>query len=184
MDARPNLHRRRDEWVEPLSPWVSEAADRPPCSRLRCRSRRGARPSRSQARRCRRSPRPCAFAGVRLIAVNVGEITAMLIGMLGTTALQVLSEHWPVMDGDEPVSPIRAMNEASSVVAANQIAHITRGRITVAELDGETRMALTMFGIFGFAGFAFDEALNLSRSLGIGLHNVAGGYEVDRGSIG
>jgi len=75
-------------------------------------------------------------------------------------ALQVLSEHWPVMDGDEPVSPGRAMNEASSVVAANQIKRITKGRITVSELDGETRMALTMFGVFGLAEFAWDEALN------------------------
>lgn len=99
-------------------------------------------------------------------------------------ALQVLSEHWPVMDGDEPVSPLRAMNEASSVVAANQVARVTKGRISVSELDGETRMALTMFGIFGFAEFAFDEALNLSRSLGIGLHGAAGGYEVNSRSIG
>jgi adenine-specific DNA methylase len=99
-------------------------------------------------------------------------------------ALQVLSEHWPVMEGDDPVSPIRAMNEASSVVAASQIARITKGQISVAELDGETRMALTIFGIFGFAKFAFDEALNLSRSLGIALHSVAGGYEVFGGNIG
>ena len=99
-------------------------------------------------------------------------------------ALQVLSEHWPVMDGDEPVSPLRAMNEASSVVAANQIARITNGRIAVAELDGETRMALTIVGIFGLAEFAWDGALNLSRSLGIGLHGAAGGYEVDSRGIG
>jgi adenine-specific DNA methylase len=84
-------------------------------------------------------------------------------------ALQVLSEHWPVMDGDAPVSPGRAMNEASSVVAANQITRITKGRITVSELDGETRMALTMFGVFGLAEFAWDEALNLSKSLRIGF---------------
>jgi putative DNA methylase len=87
-------------------------------------------------------------------------------------ALQVLSEHWPVMDGDEPVSPLRAMNEASNVVAANQITRITKGRIAVAELDGETRMALTMVGIFGLAEFAWDAALNLSRSLGIALHGA------------
>lgn len=99
-------------------------------------------------------------------------------------ALQVLSEHWPVMDGDERVSPIRAMNEASSVVASSQIARITKGRISVAELDSETRMALTMFGIFDFAEFAFDEALNLSRSLGIRLHSAAGGYEVTADSMG
>jgi len=99
-------------------------------------------------------------------------------------ALQVLSEHWPVIDRDEPVSPLRAMNEASSVVAANQIARITKGRIAVTELDGETRMALTMFGIFELSEFAWDEALNLSKSLGIGLHAAAGGYEVDSRGIG
>jgi adenine-specific DNA methylase len=99
-------------------------------------------------------------------------------------ALQVLSEHWPVMDGNETVSPFRAMNEASSVVAANQITRLTKGRITVAELDGETRMALTMFGVFGLKEFAWDEALNLSKSLGIGLHAAAGGYEVDNHRIG
>jgi putative DNA methylase len=99
-------------------------------------------------------------------------------------ALQVLSEHWPVMDGDAPVSPVRAMNEASSVVAANQIARITKGRIAVAELDGETRMALTMFGVFGLAEFAWDEALNLSKSLGVGLHAAMGGYEVNNRIVG
>jgi adenine-specific DNA methylase len=100
-------------------------------------------------------------------------------------ALQVLSRHWPVIDGDEPVSPLRAMNEASSVVAANQIARITNRRITVAELDGETQMALTMFEIFGLGEFAWDEALNLSRSLSIDLHNaVRGGYEVNNNKIG
>jgi putative DNA methylase len=45
-------------------------------------------------------------------------------------------------------------------------------------------MALTMFGIFGLADFAWDAALNLSRSLGIGLHGAAGGYEADSSSIG
>jgi hypothetical protein len=45
-------------------------------------------------------------------------------------------------------------------------------------------MALTMFGIFGLAEFAWDEALNLSRSLGTALHAAAGGYEVERRRIG
>ena len=42
-------------------------------------------------------------------------------------ALRVLSENWPVLDGDEEVTPIRAMNEASRVVAENQIREITQG---------------------------------------------------------
>src|SRR5207245_296644 len=36
-------------------------------------------------------------------------------------ALHVLSEQWPVMDGDQPVGPLRTMNEASRVVAEHQI---------------------------------------------------------------
>jgi hypothetical protein len=39
-------------------------------------------------------------------------------------------------------------------------------------------MALTMVGIVGLDEFAWDEALNMSRSLGIGLHGAAGGYDV------
>jgi adenine-specific DNA methylase len=66
-------------------------------------------------------------------------------------ALRILSQQWPVMDGDEPVSPIRAMNEASRVVAEHQITRITRGRLTVGDLDPETAMALTLYGIWGLA---------------------------------
>ena len=36
-------------------------------------------------------------------------------------ALRMLSEQWPVVDGDEAIGPIRAMNETSRVVAENQI---------------------------------------------------------------
>ena len=57
-------------------------------------------------------------------------------------ALRVLSQQWPATDGDEPVSPIRAMNEASRVVAEHQIARITHGRLAVEDLDPETAMAL------------------------------------------
>ena len=43
-------------------------------------------------------------------------------------ALRVLSEQWPVLDGDEPVSPLRAMNEAGAVVAQYQITRsVVRG---------------------------------------------------------
>jgi site-specific DNA recombinase len=34
----------------------------------------------------------CAFVGVKLFAVNVGEITAMHIGMLGTAAQLYISD--------------------------------------------------------------------------------------------
>lgn len=99
-------------------------------------------------------------------------------------ALHVLSEQWPVMDGDEEVGPIRAMNEASRVVAENQIKRITSGRLTVADLDPETAMALTAYGIWGLNSFPYDEALNLSRSLNIALSAKSGGYRIEGNMIG
>lgn len=99
-------------------------------------------------------------------------------------ALRVLSEHWPVLDGDEPVSPIRAMNEASAVVAQHQVARLTQGRLQVDDLNPEAAMALTLFGIFGLAEFPYDEALNLSRSLNISLEGRAAGYTVNGRMIG
>lgn len=94
-------------------------------------------------------------------------------------ALQVLSQNWPVLDGDELVSPIRAMNEASAVVAQYQITRMTQGRIHVEDLSSEAAMALTLFGIFGTQPFPYDEALSLSRSLNIGLETKTGGYRVE-----
>jgi adenine-specific DNA methylase len=96
-------------------------------------------------------------------------------------ALHVLSQNWPVMDGDDQVSPIRAMNEASRVVAENQIRRITDGRLRVDDLDPETAMALTLYGIYGLYDLAYDEALNLSRSLNIRLEGKAGGYRIEQG---
>jgi putative DNA methylase len=99
-------------------------------------------------------------------------------------ALRVLSQQWPVMDGDEAVGPVRAMNEASRVVAEHQIARITRGRLAVDDLDPETAMALTLYGIWGLNAFAYDEVLNLSRSLNIALSARPGGYRVEGRMIG
>ncbi|WP_067849133.1 DUF1156 domain-containing protein [Alicyclobacillus mali (ex Roth et al. 2021)] len=99
-------------------------------------------------------------------------------------ALQVLSQNWPVLDGDEMVSPIRAMNEASAVVAQYQIARMTNGRIRVEDLSSEAAMALTLFGIFGTQQFPYDEALSLSRSLNMSLETKTGGYRVEPRMIG
>ncbi|MGI6647630.1 MAG: DUF1156 domain-containing protein [Bacillota bacterium] len=100
-------------------------------------------------------------------------------------ALHVLSQHWPVLDGDELVSPIRAMNEASAVAAAQyQIARLTQGRLKVEELKSETAMALTLYGIFGLSSFPYDQALNLSRSLNISLESKSAGYAVNDRMIG
>jgi hypothetical protein len=99
-------------------------------------------------------------------------------------ALHVLSEHWPVLDGDEPVSPIRAMNEASAVVAQSQISRLTNGRLQVDDLNPEAAVALTLYGIFGLADFPYDEALNLSRSLNISLEVKGAGYNVEGWMIG
>ena len=99
-------------------------------------------------------------------------------------ALKVLSEQWPVLDGDEEVGPLRAMTEASRVVAENHIQRITHGRLKVDDLSPEGAMALTLLGIYGLAGISFDEALNLSRSLSIRLENKTGGYKAEGPFIG
>jgi len=100
-------------------------------------------------------------------------------------ALRVLSEQWPVFDGDEPVSPVLAMNEASRVVSENQIQRITDGRLKVDDLSPEAAMSLTIYGIYGLNPLPYDEALNLSRSLNIQLVEVkTGGYLTDNRFIG
>ncbi len=99
-------------------------------------------------------------------------------------ALRVLSEQWPVLDGDEVVGPVLAMNEASRVVAAHQIRRITGGRLQVEDLAPEAAMALTLFGIYGLGQFPYDEALNLSKSLNIALETKASNYQADSRFIG
>ncbi|NCC30239.1 MAG: DUF1156 domain-containing protein, partial [Gammaproteobacteria bacterium] len=54
----------------------------------------------------------------------------------------------------------------------------------VEDLDSETAMALTIFGIWELAEIAYDDILNLSRSLGIALDGKAGGYRVQDREIG
>lgn len=99
-------------------------------------------------------------------------------------ALRVLSENWPVLDGDTPVTPIRAMNEASVVVSQNQVQRITKGALAVTDLSSESAMSLTLFGIFGHNWFPYDEALGMSKALGIGLESKSAGYEVQDKAIG
>lgn len=99
-------------------------------------------------------------------------------------ALRVLSEKWPVMDGDEPVSPLRAMNEASRVVAQNHIRKLTQGRLKVEDLAPEAAMAVTLYGIAGLGEIRFDEVLNVSKSLGIAVEPRHGGYDADGRVIG
>jgi len=76
------------------------------------------------------------------------------------------------------------MNEASRVVAENQIRRLTEGRLSVDDLDPETALALTAFGIWSLNDFAFDEALNISRSLNISLTGKPAGYRVEGRMIG
>jgi hypothetical protein len=76
------------------------------------------------------------------------------------------------------------MNEASRVVAENQVRRITEGRLRVEELAPETAMALTLFGIYGLGEFPYDEALNLSRSLNISLESKGAGYSAEGRFIG
>ncbi len=115
-------------------------------------------------------------------ALRLNPVDEMVAGY--GRALKVLSEHWPVVDGDEPVSPVRAMNEASAVVAQHQIARLTQGRLTVADLNPEAAMALILFGIFRTGYFAYDQALNLSRSFNIELEAKPRGYAIEGRIIG
>lgn len=95
-------------------------------------------------------------------------------------ALRVLSEQWPVLgEDDQPVSPIRAMSEASRVVAQYQIARLTGGRLKVDDLNPEAAMALTLYGIYGLAELPYDDARNIANSLGIPLQSRSGGYNLD-----
>lgn len=99
-------------------------------------------------------------------------------------ALRVLSEKWPVLDGDEPVSPIRALNEASRVVAQHHIQKLTQGRLKVEDLTPEAAMAVTLYGICGLEAIRYDEVLNIARSLGIAIESRTAGYDATEKSIG
>jgi putative DNA methylase len=100
------------------------------------------------------------------------------------SALKVLSENWPVMDGDELVSPIKAMREASTIVAQYQMTRLTNGRLSVEDLAPEAGIALTLFGIYGNGWLPFDDALSLSRSLNIRLESRVAGYHDEDRMIG
>lgn len=100
------------------------------------------------------------------------------------SALKVLSENWPVMDGDELVSPMQAMREASTVVAQYQMTKLTEGRLSIDDVAPEAGIALTVFGIYGMGYFPYDDALSLSRSLNISLVNKAAGYAAEGRMIG
>jgi putative DNA methylase len=114
--------------------------------------------------------------------LNLNPVDEMVAGY--GRALRVLSEKWPVIDGDEPVGPVRAMTEASRVVAEHQIQRITKGALQVTDLSPEAAMALTLFGIYGLMEFPFGEALNLSHSLNIELASKTGGYTPNGRFIG
>ena len=99
-------------------------------------------------------------------------------------ALQALSENWPVLDGDEPVGPKRAMLEASRVVAEAQFGEVSGGKLSLSDLSPEAAMAMLLFGVFGLGKFDYDDALNLSKSLNIALEAKTGGYAANGRFIG
>ncbi len=99
-------------------------------------------------------------------------------------ALWVLSEHWPVLDGDDLVTPAQAMTEASAVVAQHQFSRLTSGRLKVEDLNPEAAAALIFYGIFNMGYFSYDQALNLSRALNIRLETKTAGYRVEGSIVG
>ncbi|TCT21964.1 DUF1156 domain-containing protein [Thiobaca trueperi] len=124
--------------------------------------------------------RAAVIHGLREFAPLKLSVVDEMVAAYGR-ALHVLSQHWPVMDGDEPVSPLRAMNEASRVVAESQIQRITEGRLKIDDLDPETAMALTLYGIYGLADIPYDEVLSLSKSMTVRLESKPGGYRIEPG---
>lgn len=124
------------------------------------------------------------------VQAGLGEFEALNLRPVDTMvasygrALRVLSEKWPVLDGDEPVSPIRALNEASRVVAQHHIQKLTEGRLKVEDLTPEAAMAVTLYGICGLQPIRYDEVLNIARSLGIAIDSRTAGYDATEKSIG
>lgn len=124
------------------------------------------------------------------VQAGLGEFEALNLRPVDTMvasygrALRVLSEKWPVLDGDEPVSPIRALNEASRVVAQHHIQKLTQGRLKVEDLTPEAAMAVTLYGICGLQPIRYDEVLNIARSLGISIESRPAGYDATEKSIG
>lgn len=124
------------------------------------------------------------------VQAGLGEFEALSLRPVDTMvasygrALRVLSEKWPVLDGDEPVSPIRALNEASRVVAQYHIQKLTGGRLKVEDLTPEAAMAVTLYGICGLQPIRYDEVLNIARSLGISIESRPAGYDATEKSIG
>ena len=98
-------------------------------------------------------------------------------------ALRVYSAHWPVLDGEEEIPPTRAMQEAARVVAEEEVRRLSGGRVTVDDLDDESRVALIALGINGLGEFAYDDALQLSRSLNFRLQQRNGNYRIAEGVV-
>jgi len=114
--------------------------------------------------------------------LNLNEVDEMVASY--GSALKVLSENWPVMDGEEMVTPVTAMREASTVVAQNQMTRLTKGRLNVNDLKPEAAVAMTLFGIYGLNKLPYDDALSLSKSLNINFENKSGGYSAEGRMIG
>jgi adenine-specific DNA methylase len=98
-------------------------------------------------------------------------------------ALRVYSEHWPVLDGDEEIPPTRAMQEAARVVAEEEVRRLSGGLVSVEDLDDESRLAMIALGINGLGEFAYDDALQLSKSLNFRLQQRNGNYRVSDGVV-
>lgn len=98
-------------------------------------------------------------------------------------ALRVYSAHWPVIDGEEEVTPTRAMQEAARVVAEEEVGRLSGGSVTVSDLDAESRLAVIALGINGLGEFAFDDGLQVTRSLNLALQMRNGNYRVDSETV-
>lgn len=93
-------------------------------------------------------------------------------------ALRVYSAHWPVQDRDDDVPPTQAMKEAARVVAEQEVSRLSNGLVDVTDLDAESRVAVIALGINGLGDFAYDDILQMTRSLNLRLNRADGNYRV------
>lgn len=99
-------------------------------------------------------------------------------------ALRVYSAHWPVQDGDDDVPPTQAMKEAARVVAEQEVSRLSNGLVDVTDLDAESRVAVIALGINGLGDFAYDDILQMTRSLNLRLNRADGNYRVSEDLVG
>ncbi len=97
------------------------------------------------------------------------------------TALEIISEKWPVKRGDGSIiSPEDALDAARSVVSQWFMDKITRGERKA--VDSATQFYILAWYVFHAREFPFDEARKLSLSVGFSIDDLKRKYILERKS--